>query len=339
MDNPTIVFDRPRSAVIEPRERPRPAAGEVLIETALTLISTGTELTIYSGDFPERSVWAQYGRFPFVAGYSNVGRVAEAGAGVDPAWLGRRVASRGPHAAWVTARPAALAPIPDEVPDQEAALFALAAIVMNSIRRAHVTWGETIVVNGCGLLGQLAVRLAVIAGASRVVAADVSEYRLALLPKSPAVLALNPRRDDVRARVREANRGRLADVVFEVTGDPALIEGELASLRRQGRFIVLSSPRGASSFDFHDLCNAPSFTIIGTHETSHPAAATPDNPWTHVRHNELFFDYLAGKRIEVGSLLSHRFAYAKAPEVYAQLIADRSAYMGVILDWRERASQ
>jgi 2-desacetyl-2-hydroxyethyl bacteriochlorophyllide A dehydrogenase len=339
MDNPTVVFEGPHSAIVESRERPRPAAGEVLIETALTLISTGTELTIYSGDFPEHSVWARYGRFPFVAGYSNVGRVAEAGAGVDSALVGRRVASRGPHAAWVTARPAAIAPIPDAVPDQEAALFAIAAIVMNAIRRAHVTWGETIVVNGCGLLGQLAVRLAMVAGASRVVAVDVSEYRLALLPKSPAVVNLNPRRDDVQARVREANGGRLADVVFEVTGDPALIEGELASLRRQGRFVMLSSPRGASSFDFHDLCNAPSFTIIGTHETSHPAAATRDNPWTHIRHNELFFDYVAGKRIEVGSLLSHRFSYAKAPEVYAQLLADRSMHMGVILDWREKAEQ
>ncbi len=336
MDNPTIVFDRPRSVTVERRDRPRPGAGEMLIETALTLISTGTELTILSGEFPERSAWARYGQFPFVAGYSNVGRVVEVGERVDRSWIGRRVATRSPHAAWVTARASAAAPIPDAIGDEPAAMFAIAAIVMNGVRRSRLVWGETVVVFGLGLLGQFAVRFAECAGARRVFAVEVAEHRLGLVPKSAAIVPVDPRIADVRERVREANRGRLADVVFEVTGDPKLIPGEFAALGRQGRFVVLSSPRGPSSFDFHDLCNAPSFTIIGTHEQSHPAVETPDNPWTHLRHNELYYDYMVEQRIDVAPLVSHRFPYARAPEVYAELLADRSAFMGVILDWRSR---
>ena len=74
-----------------------------------------------------------------------------------------------------------------------------------------------------GILGQLAVRLSELAGASKVFGIDVADSRLELLPKSSAVIGLNPRADDVVKTVKEHNHGRLADVAFEVTGDPKLI--------------------------------------------------------------------------------------------------------------------
>jgi 2-desacetyl-2-hydroxyethyl bacteriochlorophyllide A dehydrogenase len=334
MDNPTVVFEQPRVAKVVPAELPRPKRGEILVETIASLISTGTELTILSGEFPEHSVWAAYGKFPFVAGYSNVGRVTEAGDEVDRALVGRRVATRSPHAAWVTAPAASAVVIPDAVTDEQAAFFSIAGIVMNSVRRANVHWGESVVVFGLGILGQLTVRLCELAGAWRIFAVDVAKPRLALLPQTAVVVALNALEGDVRARVRDTNHGRLADVAFEVTGDPRLIADEFKVLRRQGRFIVLSSPRGPAPFDFHDLCNAPSFTIIGTHEMSTPAVATPDNPWTARRHYELFFNYVAEGRIKLDSLVSDRVPFAEAPEMYARLLADRSNAMGVILDWK-----
>jgi 2-desacetyl-2-hydroxyethyl bacteriochlorophyllide A dehydrogenase len=334
MKNPTIVFEEPGVVKVVPAEITQPKPGEILVETTVSLISTGTELTILSGEFPKDSMWAAYGRFPFVAGYSNIGRVTQAGDGVDRTLVGRRVATRSPHAAWVMASASAAILVPDAVPDEDAAFFSIAGIVMNSIRRSQLHWGETVVVFGLGILGQLAVRIAEMAGVSRVFAVDVAKPRLGLLPESPAVVALHALEGDIRARVRDANHGRLADVAFEVTGDPKLIADEFKVLRRQGRFIVLSSPRGPASFDFHDLCNAPSFTIIGTHEMSAPAVATPDNPWTTRRHCEFFFDCVAERRIRVDSLVSHRVPFAEAPEAYARLLADRSDAMGVLLNWK-----
>src|SRR5208282_5362315 len=191
------------------------------------------------------------------------------------------------------------------------------------------------VVYGLGILGQLAARFAQIAGARKVFGVDVADARLALLPESPSIVPTDARHGEIAPRVRNANRGRLADVVFEVTGDPSLITGEFSALRRQGRFVVLSSPRGPALFDFHDLCNAPSYTIIGAHEMSHPAAETLDNPWTNLRHYELFFDYIAARRLDVAPLLSHRVPYAQAPATYRKLLTDRSSYMGVLIDWRD----
>jgi 2-desacetyl-2-hydroxyethyl bacteriochlorophyllide A dehydrogenase len=334
MDNPTVVFPRPRQVTIENRQRPRPHEAELLIETHVTLISMGTELTILAGQFPERSAWANYGRFPFLPGYSNIGRVVEVGAGLDKDWIGKRVATRTPHARWVIAPAHGAMGVPPAVSDADAALFAIAAIVMNGIRRGKLVWGETVVVFGLGILGQLAVRLGELAGARKVFGIDLADSRLELLVKSPAVVGLNPRTDDLVKTVQERNHGRLADVAFEVTGDPTLIPAQFEVLSREGRLVVLSSPRGPTTIDFHDLCNFPGFAIVGAHEMTHPAAETPGNPWTHRRHFELFFDLIVAGRLEVSSLVRNNFSYLSAAEVYSNLLADRSRFMAVTLDWK-----
>ncbi|MBI2504583.1 MAG: zinc-binding dehydrogenase [Candidatus Latescibacteria bacterium] len=334
MRNPTVVFTAPRQVAVEDRPLPVPTAGELLIQTRRTLISTGTELTILNGQFPPKSRWADYGRFPFVPGYDHLGTVVEVGPELDQAWLGRKVASYAPHAAYVLGRPASLRQIHREIPDEQAAFFTLAEIAMNGVRRGEVTWGETVAVYGLGLLGQLVARLCRLAGAGLVIGVEVAPSRLALLPRLPRMAALNPAEGDLVPRVQALTRGRLADVVFELTGNPEAIPGEFALLRRQGRMVLLSSPRGPTPlFDFHDLCNSPSYTIIGAHNSSHPNCETPHHPWTQQRHAELFFDLVAEGELEIASLISHRRPYAEAPRIYAELLADRSRAMGVVLEW------
>ena len=334
MNNPTVVFTRPREVVIEDRDKPTLQSGEFLVQTRRTLISTGTELTIFSGEFPEKSAWADYARFPFRAGYSNVGRVIEVAPDVDKSWIGSRVAGRAPHALYCAVQADQAHPIlHDGIPDDEATFHELAATVANGVRRAGVEWGESVVIYGAGILGQLAARFCRLSGTRPVIVADVAEPRLKLLPDEPAVVPVNPAREDVRATVEKATRGRLADVVFEVTGNQNLITEEFKCLREQGRFVLLSSPRGATPFDFHDLCNCPSFTIIGTHVRSHPRTGELDLPWTMKRNIELFFDLIADGEISIGSLITHRAPYTEAPRLYNMLLEDRSAALGVVLEW------
>lgn len=331
--NPTIVFERPEVVVIEKRQKPKPTENHVLILTKKTLISTGTELTILKGDFPKGSAWARYGKYPFVPGYDNVGVIIEVGSGINMDMVGRRVATYSEHAMYVCARQDELRFIPEGVTDEQAAFFTIAEIVMNSVRRANVRFGESVAIYGAGLLGQFAARFSRICGARPVMVIDISNYRLGMLPHDPAIVKLNPKEVDVATEVSRVTRGRMADVVFEVTGDPKLIPSEFECLHRQGRFVLLSSPRGPTLFDFHDLCNSPSFTIIGTHNSSHPPFETLDNPWTAHRHCELFFDLILSGEVEVDNLISHRVNYKSAPEVYKMLLADRTLAMGVILDW------
>lgn len=333
-DNPTVVFTEPKHVVIENRPMPAPGDGAMLIQTLKTLISTGTELTILNGEFPRDSAWSAYGRFPFVPGYNNIGVVVDVGKNVDRSWIGRRVASYGPHAAYVVLSPESVRVVHRDILDEEAAFFTIAEIVMNGVRRGEVCWGESVVVYGLGLLGQLTTRFCHIAGARPVIGIDVSDNRLGMLPKVPGIKGINARNHEPGEMVNELTNGRMADVVFEVTGDPEIIPHEFKVLKRQGKIVILSSPRGITkNFDFHDLCNSPSFTIIGAHNGSHPRFETPYNQWTQKRHGELFFNLIADGELDVKPLISHRSSYADAVKFYDLLMRDRTQAMGVIMEW------
>ena len=97
INTPAVFFDGPRQCSVREQELEWPLPGHVLVRSQLTLISTGTELTLYSGEFPAQSKWAGMARYPFTPGYANIGVVEDIGDGVDPGWMGTRVATRGRH--------------------------------------------------------------------------------------------------------------------------------------------------------------------------------------------------------------------------------------------------
>jgi threonine dehydrogenase-like Zn-dependent dehydrogenase len=226
-------------------------------------------------------------------------------------------------------------PVPDaRVPLEQMPLGTLGQTVMNGVRRSGAGWGDAVVVFGVGLLGQLAVRFCRLAGARPVIAVDVARDRLDRLPRDEAIVVVDAANTDVPTAVAEATRGRMADVVFEVTGNPELIPAEFAALKpSEGRLMMLSSPRGPSSFDFHDLCNRPSHTIIGAHIDSQPEWSTAANPWNRHRNSELFFDLIATGELDLEPLITRRRNYCEAPAAYLDLLADRSHELAVILDW------
>lgn len=326
-----VVFVGPGSVAVQEQPVPQPDKGQILIRTIKSMISPGTELSLLSGDSQPGSIWADATQFPAYPGYANVGEVIGVGEGGDESMIGRRVASYTPHARFVTITSDLYWPIPDGVDDESACFFVFAQIIMNAVRRSGLTWGESAVVYGLGILGQLTARICVLAGARPVFGVDVSEKRLGLA--GGGVIPVNPSKEGVPAVVKESNSGRLADVLFEVTGNAELIQAEMKALRSVGRLVLVSSPRRPTIFDFHDFCNNPSFTIIGAHNWSHPESPTCLNPWTRGRHAELFFDLLKEGRLEVSSLITHRSAAHDAPLMYQILQEKGSPALGVVLEW------
>jgi 2-desacetyl-2-hydroxyethyl bacteriochlorophyllide A dehydrogenase len=339
-ENPTVVFTEPRRATIQRQDVPTPDPTEVLVETSRSLISTGTELTALSGTYPADSVWDGFSSYPMQTGYCAVGTVVEAGEDVDDDLVGRRVATRTPHRRFATTdvESSFCVPIPEGVSDEEATFFALGGIAMNGVRRGGVTWGDDVAIFGLGLVGQLAARVSRFAGARSTIGFDLADDRLAFLPDEPGLVAANPDGTDPKGVVEDATGGKAADVVFEATGAPDAIVDQLDVLRQRGRFVMLSSPRGETTIDFHDHCNHPSYEIVGAHEMSHAPESTHSwthetYDWTHRRHYDLFLDLVAQDRLSVAELISHRVPFAEAPETYDSLLEDRSDALGVVLEW------
>ncbi len=332
--NPIIVFPCKQTAEIQNRQLTPPGKGEVIVKNHKSLISIGTEMTAFSGDYPAGSIWEEFFPYPFDAGYAAAGEVVEVGEGVDESWLGKRVGCAVPHCRFAKVPVEKLRLIQrEEVTDEEAVFYIIAQIVMRGIRMSNVNWGDAAVVFGAGLLGHFAACFSRLSGAKPVVAVDTSDFRLETLPEDKSLIKVNPLKEDLSALVKKYTRERMADVVFEVTGNAKLIPDEFKVLHDQGRFVVMSSPRDKTEFDFHDLCNRPSHTIIGAHNYSHPAVATYENPWTAMRHCELFFDLVADGELDVKRMISHRVDYSDAPEIYYELLKDRSKYMGIVIDW------
>lgn len=315
--------------------KPEIGDNEVLIETKMTLISRGTELTVLSGNEGYGEVWQRGCHYPFFPGYSNTGTILDVGKGVDCALIGTRVVSYGRHAKYVVEPVERVIPVHPDIPDEYAVFATMAQIVFHGVRRSGVSMGTSVVVYGLGLLGQISVRFARLCGTRPVIAVDVSDYRLALLPKHPAIILVNPSRDDVKEKVQTATRGRMADIVIELTGMPNLIPDEIKLLHKEGTLGIVSGPRGKTEMDFHDLCNAPSIKIVGIHNGSHPRHATSADPWTKARDVELFWDLIADGDLDMAPLISHKKSYKDAREIYRMLLEDRTKLMGVLFTWKE----
>ena len=342
-----LVFRAPRVVEVEDVPMPQPGPGQALVRCEWGLISTGTEMTAYTGDFPQPvSAWAAYVRYPFRPGYSLVGTVEATGPGcaLEP---GQRIVSEATHASHFLVDAPAGAPAagaagrhptangivcPDGVDPADATFHTLGRIVVNGLRLSRVQFGECAAVVGCGLLGQLAIRILRLAGALPVVAVDLAPARLDQARHSGADELLQPGSGDSARQLEDRNGGRLADVVIDVTGAPASFPLATRLARDLGRVVVLGSPRGPVTVDLHDDVHTRGLQVIGAHASTTPRAETPHTPWTMRRNTEYCLTLIRAGRLQVRDLVSHRFPLSRAAEAYAMLDQDRTQAMGVLLE-------
>src|SRR5581483_1066186 len=197
-----IIFPEPRKAALEPQEWGSPGPGQVLLKSERTRISSGTELTMLSGDFPrENSAWANYVRYPMPPGYSSVAIVQEVGEGVDPARIGERITCTARHASYALYPAEHLRPIPSGVDSEAASFSTLAEIVMGGVRLSRVMFGESVAIIGAGLLGQLATQFCRRAGAWPLIVIDPAEGRLQTAKKMGATHILPMLAEEAREEV------------------------------------------------------------------------------------------------------------------------------------------
>ncbi len=327
------VFCGPGQVALEPSEVGPPGPGQVLLRTERTLISTGTELTLLTGDFPPGSRWAAYAAYPLTPGYSSAATVIEAGPDVERVQVGDRVAGTAGHVSHALYPADRLWRIPEEVDFQAATFVTLGETVMGGVRRSRLLLGEAVVIIGAGLLGQLATCFCRSGGAWPLVVIDPAKSRLELARRMGATHTLPLPADAAMEQVRELTKGRMADIVFEITGSPTAIVGAVRLARKLGRVVLLGSPRGPVTIDLHEEVHTEGLEIIGAHNQTHPPVETPHAPWTIARDGGLFLEWQAAGVVDVRDLITHRFPWRQVEDAYQLLLTDRTRAMGVILDW------
>lgn len=347
------IFAEGGRAVIREVETPEPRPGEVLVRTAVSTVSAGTELLILrksavpdavDEEYPGAAPWEDPAfragiplplrpRRPVPGGislgYSCAGTVIGVGAGVTDLAPGDRVACSGSqcaHHAEVVAVPRNLTVrVPAEVPIADAAFVTLGAIAMEAIRRTQVTFGETIVLYGLGLLGLLAGQIAAAAGIYTI-GLDLDPRRLALARELGITDVHDPSATDVPALVRARTAGFGADGVIlgVVTPSSEPLAQSLAISRQKARIV------GLGVFGMH-----LDRDLLGDREIVRSIAYGPgrydpayeennvDYPigivrWTENRNAQHVLRLMAEGRL-VTAPLARPFAFADAPAGYALL--------------------
>jgi predicted dehydrogenase/threonine dehydrogenase-like Zn-dependent dehydrogenase len=282
-------------------------------------------------------------------GYSLCGVVVEVGAGAEEFKVGQLVAAAGNEYAlhaeynWIPVN--LCAAVPRGVAPEHAAFSTVGAIAMHGMRRAEPQLGETALVIGLGLIGQLMVRLLVAAGI-RVLGLDMIEDRCRLAEQAGAVLCAAP--DDeglaaISASLDELTSGRGADHVFLAAGGSSNAPVETAAKLARDRARVvdigktkLDLPWSAYYDKELDVRFSRSYGP-GRYDDRYELGGI-DYPagyvrWTERRNLECFLDLLARKDLEVATLISGTFPMQDASSVYADLSSGALRAVGVLLEY------
>jgi threonine dehydrogenase-like Zn-dependent dehydrogenase len=250
---------------VETVPRPEPSVGEAVIRVTLTTIC-GTDLHIVRGEYPVRP--------GLIIGHEPVGIIEALGEGVNGYSIGQRVlvgaitpcgqcraclsghASQCGHGGdcealggWrlgntingaqaeyvlVPYAQANLAPVPDELSDEDVVLLAdIASTGFSGAESGGVRIGDAVAVFAQGPIGLCATAGAKLMGASLIIGIDGDEHRLAMARRMGADVVLDYRAVDVIAEIRRLTSGGV-DVAIEALGTQQTFEGALRSLRPGG---------------------------------------------------------------------------------------------------------
>ncbi|WP_428950371.1 bi-domain-containing oxidoreductase [Streptomyces sp. cg35] len=353
--------------------------GGVLVRTAYSLISTGTELMKVSeagmsmlGKARSRpdqvakvmqsvainGVPATYrkvmGKLDSYTplGYSLCGIVEQVGPGIDDVKVGDLVACAGNEHAlhaelnWVPKN--LYTPVPDGLAPRHAAFGTVGSIAMQGVRQGEPQLGEVALVIGLGLIGQLVVQLLTASGV-RVVGADPDPVRCELAERLGAAACGDPGSAAVEAAVAELTGGHGVDQVYLAAGGGSNQPVELAArlCRDRGRVVDIGKCRLDLPWNAYyekelDVRFSRSYGP-GRYDPEYEIEGR-DYPigyvrWTERRNLACFLDLVARGRVDVEPLVSHVADFDDAVETYQRLKDGDLKAVAVLFRYPEQSGE
>ena len=346
--------------------------GGVLVRTAYSLISAGTERTIV--ETAQNSLLGKARSRPDLVrqvidnvkreglrstyqkvkarldqikplGYSASGSVVAVGDGVRGLRLGDPVACAGggyaSHAEVLFVPENLCCKVPEVVSLETACYTTVGSIALHGVRQADARLGETAAVIGLGLVGQLTVQLLKAAGCD-VVGIDIDDSACAAAKRSGADVTASPR--SAAAACTRFTNGRGVDCILVTAGtksnEPIELAGQLG--RDRARVVVvglvgMDVPRHIYYEKELDLRLSRSYGP-GRYDPDYEEKGN-DYPigyvrWTERRNMEAFLRLAAEGKINTGLLTTHRFTVERATQAYELITGNGSErYCGVVLEY------
>ncbi|MFJ4521888.1 bi-domain-containing oxidoreductase [Streptomyces sp. NPDC088810] len=353
--------------------------GGVLVRSAYSLISTGTELmkvseagmsmlgkarsrpdqvakvvqSVATNGVPAtyRKVMGKLDSYTPL-GYSLCGVVEQVGAGIDEVKVGDLVACAGNEHAlhaelnWVPKN--LYARVPDGLAARHAAFGTVGSIALQGVRQGESQLGEVALVIGLGLIGQLVVQLLAASGV-RVVGVDPDPVRCELAARLGAAACGDPASAAVEASVAELTGGHGVDQVYLAAGGGSNQPVELAArlCRDRGRVVDIGKCRLDLPWNAYyekelDVRFSRSYGP-GRYDPEYELEGR-DYPigyvrWTERRNLACFLDLLARGSVDVEPLVSHIADFDDAVETYQRLKDGDLKAVAVLFRYPEHAEE
>jgi predicted dehydrogenase/threonine dehydrogenase-like Zn-dependent dehydrogenase len=265
-------------------------------------------------------------------GYSAAGTIVALGAGVTDLAVGDRVACAGAQCAFhaeVVCVPCNLVtPVPDEVDFADACTVTLGAIAMQGVRRASPTLGESFVVIGLGILGQMTVQM-LLANGCRVIGIDVDRSRIDLAKQLGMQVGIHPDDDNDAQQVARLTDGYGADGVIITAASPSdtIVSSAFKFCRKKGRVVLVGDVGlnlNRSDFYVKEIDFFISSSYGPGRYDNHYEEKGLDYPlayvrWTENRNMGEYLHLIAEGRVKIKPLVSSVYSIEQASQAYEAL--------------------
>ena len=285
-------------------------------------------------------------------GYSATGVIVAVGAQVTGFSIGDTVACAGAgianHAEFIDVPVNLAARVPEGLPGAYAATVTLGAIAMQGVRRSAPSLGETFVVVGLGILGQITAQL-LKANGCRVIGVDPDARRIEVALKAGLWKGVNPQDSDYVQRVHLLTDGFGADgvIVTAATASHEVISLAANACRKKGR-VVLVGDVGLNlnradfykkELDFLISCSYGPGRYDPVYEEEGSDYPLPYVRWTENRNMESYLQLLADGAVRLDLLAPAIVSVDKAREAYARLNAPGEKPLIVVLEYPQEIAK
>ncbi|MDR7125825.1 2,3-butanediol dehydrogenase [Pseudotabrizicola sp. 4114] len=211
--------------------------------------------------------------------------------------------------------------IPDSLTDEEAALVEPTAVAVYACDRGGVVAGNSVLVTGAGPIGMLTLLAAKAFGATTLFVSDLNDTRLEIAQRIlPGVITLNPKRDDIGARIRAATEGGVGcDVALECVGNEKALGSCLDAVRKQGVIVQVGLHPGNSGLDW--------FTVTFKDVDVRGSWAYPTHLWPRV------IDLIATGAIPASKVVTKKIRLEEAvTEGFDTLLDPAGTHLKILID-------